>query len=108
MTGAALALLLVAAAAGEQPSAPDALQEALECRAYTDMALAVYAGDVGMATMTRRLHRYWVARGDELGRKQKLSKEVLEMKQLLIPLTAERFKEVMKRCLDATPRKALR
>ena len=100
--------LIVAGAMADAPPGRDALEEALECRAYTEMVKAMHPDDLQVTIMAEKMHLYWLKRGDELGREQKLGEEAVALRQLLIPLEADRYKDVMKRCLDATPRKALR
>lgn len=107
----ALALGLAAAAhAPLQDSKADeeALQQALECRVYSDMAKSVYASEPGPRAINEKLHRYWFKRSEQLGAKMGATPDSVRFKSLLIPLEAESFKPVMLKCLDATPEKALR
>jgi hypothetical protein len=106
---ALVGVTLLASSIAVPPEPPtEALDRALECRAYTDMAKAVHADDPRMVAMDERLHSYWVRRSNELGRRAGLSDEAISLRQLIIPLEADRFRPVMIRCLEQTPRSALR
>jgi len=110
--GLMLALAQTTVQPQEQPASrkpgSETLDEALECRVYVDLAKSVHANRPDMLEMESKLQRYWLKRGDELGRKQGLTPEALSIRQLVFPLKAERFKDVLIGCLDMTPKKALR
>ena len=104
---AAASLLALVASGAPAPDRESALDQALECRVYTDLALSVHR-DPRMLAADRKLHRYWAKRGDELGKEMGLSPQELRMRPLLIPIMAERFKDVLVGCLEAAPEDVLR
>ncbi len=110
----AAAILLAVTASPSQPSdkqASDqeaALRQAMECRAYSELALNLHNDDPRMLAAHLKLQAYWVKRGNDLGKEMGLAPEVVRIRQLVIPLKAERFREVMLGCVRAAPKKAFR
>lgn len=104
----AAALWLALASAGAPPAEPEAaLRQAMECRVYTEVALSVHRDDPRMLAADGKLHRYWMKRGDKLGKEMGLTPETLRIRQLVIPIEADRFRDVMLRCLREAPKGVL-
>ncbi|GEM_PF-6331600 len=93
--------------APQSTTEPDPLQQALECRVYSDMAKGVFADKPGPRAANEKLHRYWLKRSEDLGAKAGISQQGVMMKSLVIPLEADRFTPVMTKCFDLTPKAIL-
>jgi hypothetical protein len=91
----------------ESNAEPDPLQQALECRVYSDMAKGVFADKPGPRAANEKLHRYWLKRSEDLGAKAGISQQGVMMKSLVIRLEADRFTPVMTKCFDLTPKAIL-
>lgn len=79
------------------------LQSAFECKAYTQIL-----PELGDPVSGRRIHAYWTDTSNRIGKSLGLSAQAIEMKSLIIPITADKAPDVLSRCVRATPKKIMR
>ena len=106
MSGGAVlaAMLLLASAAADDMVAKEAqLDEAMECRAYSQFAVVAVPSPVG-----DKFARYWVAESERRGAKLGLSKDTVYIRHLVVKIDADKAKPIWKKCLDLTPKKVFK
>ena len=97
-------MLLLASAATDDMVAKEAqLDEAMECRAYSQLAAMVEPSPTG-----DKFARYWVTESERRGAKLGLSKDTVYIRHLVIKIDAEKAKPIWQKCLDLTPKKVFK
>lgn len=102
------ALALALAAASPAVDREAALRQAMECHAYSELALSLNGNDPRLLAAHIKLQNYWTKRRNDLGKEMRLTPEVVRIRELVIPIKAERYRDVMSGCIKAAPKKVFR